>query len=757
MNDKNNSTERAELRNTLLSNGYRPLPLLDKGIRIKGWSRAEINQEWIDKYRRSGAYANTGIRCDDLIAFDIDVLDEAIADEIEAYVESAAGETDLCRVGHWPKRLLLYRAAGELPTKSARTARFVGDHMVELLCGHGRQFASFGVHPSGVNYEWLDGISPLDVPFELLPQVEAELAYKILDDCENIIAAHGLGIKTPSVRSGIAGMNEYDLAEDTDCLIDGNVITWRDLKGDLDKRGVFGDIRRDHGEFGDSSAIHFMLAKGSGEPCAHDFVMDCTHWDAPLSDMLAELLPAQPPIEENIFIDDGIADLIDNCVIISDATVRRLYDPLRPYPLAGFVQNHAHLQVPAPTKANPNKTIPFTDVWKKSSETLRADYAAMRPDFPDDDIMRIRTARVMNTYFPPLHDAKTGGTDTFHEFIGHLIPKRNEAEIYIDWLAAKVANPSYRMPGMVMVTPAYGTGRGTLCQIMGALLGTRYVVEIPFSQLVGSGGQSVFNEFLADALMVTVPEALEETEDRSKWLSRRLAYEQLKLVCDPVACESHIRRKYGRNSVEWIFASLFVSSNHLDALAIEPGDRRLIVLDNTERPLVEAGTLQDQIHAWRRVPGNIGALHAELFDRGQSITFDPYAMPPMTPAKERMIEAGQSDMDLLFEMFATQSPGAICTHSQWRGFANKMRFSAELDLPVGDRLDSALTAVMKQHGRRCEALSGGQLKVSGNPVRPWIIRDFDTWKGNSDLDEIRREILRNGAPGGEVLEFPPKV
>jgi len=157
------------------------------------------------------------------------------------------------------------------------------------------------------------------------------------------------------------------------------------------------------------------------------------------------------------------------------------------------------------------------------------------------------------------------------------------------------------------------------------------------------------------------------------------------------------------------------------------------------------------------VPGNIGALHAELFDRGQSITFDPYAMPPMTPAKERMIEAGQSDMDLLFEMFATQSPGAICTHSQWRGFANKMRFSAELDLPVGDRLDSALTAVMKQHGRRCEALSGGQLKVSGNPVRPWIIRDFDTWKGNSDLDEIRREILRNGAPGGEVLEFPPKV
>ena len=117
------SNKRHELRKQLLANGYRPLPLVDKGIRIPGWTRAEIDTEWIEQFRRSGAYQNTGIRCDDLIAFDIDVTDEDLADEIEDYIENTVGPTDLCRVGYWPKRLLLYRATVPCE-RSARTGKY---------------------------------------------------------------------------------------------------------------------------------------------------------------------------------------------------------------------------------------------------------------------------------------------------------------------------------------------------------------------------------------------------------------------------------------------------------------------------------------------------------------------------------------------------------------------------------------------------------------------------------------------------------
>ena len=759
--EKNHSTDRAELRNTLLSNGYRPLPLLDKGIRIKGWSRAEINQEWLDKYRRSGAYANTGIRCDDLITFDIDVLSEPFADEIEAFIEQEFGATELCRVGRWPKRLLVYRKieGAEDPSKSARTGRYEGDHMVELLCGHGRQFAAYGIHPgTGEPYYW-EGEDLLSVPYADVPQIELDAAYGVLEACDLILQGHGLTLVTPGVRSGFAGMNEYDLADDDECLIDGKTITWGDLKGELDKRGQFGNIRRDHGEFGDSSAVHFMLAKGSGEPCAHDFVMDCTHWEAPPSDLLAELLPEQP--DDSIFIPEDMQDLIKNCVILSDLTVRRVDDPVRVYPLAGFVRALKHLRAPHPNppKANPNQTIAFTDVWERSPETLRANYAAMRPDYPEDDILKLGSASVLNTYLPPDLPSEGGELRTFDDFMTHLVPKPDERDLFLDWWALKTLNPGYRMHAVLMVTPVYGTGRGTIAQIMELQFGDSYVQSVQLSDLIGGGSQAQYNEFLATSLMICVDETLEEKEDQQKWTARHLAYERLKIVCDPVARRMHVKRKYGRNSHEHVFASMYLNTNHVDALAIEPGDRRLIVLDNCETPLIEApADLYSRIHEWHADKRNIGALDRMLLERAERVTYDPFGMPPMTPAKERMIEAGQSDLDRVFEYMQETMPGDLVTPAQWRQFAHSARLALDADLPIGDKLDAALSAVIAKRGRRLEALgSGGQIKVAGRPVRPWIIRNFGQWKGNEDRDAMRAEILKNGDPGGAVIPFNAKT
>jgi len=759
---ENNSTHRSELRNKLLSNGYRPLPIADKGVFIKGWSRAEITVEWLKPHARNGRYSNTGIRCDDLLAFDIDVLDEELAQACEDYVERRAGVTDLCRIGQWPKRLLLYRLAGsDDGLRSGRTGEW-GGHMVELLTTNGRQFAAFGIHPGTKQpYTW-EGQSPADTPFDDLPDVNAEHAINILQGLDELLAATGLEKQRRAHVRGGDGESEYDLLPDTLVEYEGTRREWGDLAPTLTKAGGFGNLwRPEYDEWGDSNAVHFYLAAGSGEPCAHDFPNDCTHWESIWRPEFGELLPPPPDKRDNSFIPKDMSDLIENCVMLRDKTVRRLTHPMRVYPLEGFVRSMQHLQVadPNPPASNPNKMIPFTKLWERDAATLKADYAAMRPDHADDDLIELGDETIMNTYRPPNHGDMRGECDTFVDFIEHLIPAKKESGLFMQWLAHKVNNPGDRMHGMVMVTPTYGTGRGTLVQIMQKLFGVEYVNEVELCDLIGTGGQAQFNAFMADSLMVTVGEALEEREDISKWTARHVAYERLKVVCDPVSNRAHVRRKYGRNSTEQIFASLFISSNHTDALAIEPGDRRLIVLDNCEIPLVDAkGDLYHRIMAWQKNRANIACLSDALAELAGQLLYDAFGDPPMTPAKERMIDAGQSDVDRLFELFVEQASGDLATAAQWRHFAHGARVKYDLDLPSDpQRRDRALAMVMQQKARRIDALPATGIKVKGRPVRPWIIRNFGSWKTEKDNKKIRAEILRNGEPGGVVVELPPKV
>lgn len=756
---KNTSTQRQKLRNTLLKNGYIPLPLASKGVFIKGWSRAEIDTEWLDQYTRIGRYPDTGLRCDDLVAFDIDVLDEDLADECEVFVEQAAGPTELCRVGKWPKRLLLYRLdhLDRSLIRSGRTGNY-GGHMCELLTTHGRQFAAFGMHPSGAQYKW-QGDSPADVALPDVPGIEAEKALEILDGLDELLEATGFEkIRNAHTRNS-RGRNEWDLTPDTEVMVAGEVVKWGELAPTLTKEGEFGNLwRPEQGEWGDSDAVHFYLAHSSLEPCAHDFVNDCTHWEGLPWQELSELLPDPPDADDNQFVPAEIADMVSNCVLLKDKTIRRLDSPWRAYSLDGWRQSIKHLRVahPNPPRSNPNKTIEFFELWIQDPDTLRADYAALRPDHPGESVVQLGRERVMNTYRRPDH--VTGGEiETFAEFLKHLVPGEFERDLFIAWLGRKVAFPGERMHGMVMVTPAYGTGRGTLVQIMQRLFGMEYVNEVELADLIGQGGQSQYNAYLADSLIVTVGEALEERENMSKWAARHVAYERLKVVCDPVANRMHVRRKYGANSTEQIFASLFISSNHMDALAIEEGDRRLIVLDNCEVPLVNApSNLYARIHAWKDNPANIGEL-AEWLPLFAD-DYDGAGEPPMTPAKERMIEAGQSDVGRLFEIFVDQCEGDIVTPAQWRQFAHGARMQYDLDLPSDPtRRENALTVVVQQKARRIDVLPKVGIKMQGRPVRPWVIRNFGEWIGCSDTDSIRHEILKNGEPGGSnVVQLPSK-
>ena len=90
------------------------------------------------------------------------------------------------------------------------------------------------------------------------------------------------------------------------------------------------------------------------------------------------------------------------------------------------------------------------------------------------------------------------------------------------------------------VAEEFGSGRGTLFNILELLFGKKYVVPCSFAELTGaSSGSARFNARLADALFAVVNEAV--AEDGHQQAQRRLDYEALKNSIDP---SPTARRRY---------------------------------------------------------------------------------------------------------------------------------------------------------------------------------------------------------------------
>lgn len=744
MSEQHLSISRAQLRKKLLSNGYTPLPATGKGVFIPKWSTLEVTEDWLDTYARANRYRNTGLRCDGLIAFDIDVLDQDLADDIEDIVEQRIGPTELCRYGTYPKRLLLYRLEGELG-RSATTGKY-GDHRVDLLCGPGRQFIAYGRHPGGHDYEW-DDADPLQFPLHDLPACAHDVARETLTACEQCLIDSGLELVSNAYTREMA--SAFTLTPDTPIrLADGVETVWGDLRDQLDNKGLFGNVVRENGEFGDSDGVHFMLSANSKEPCAHDFVRGCTYWEYPVDAKQLAQLPPQPPTHGHMFMPQHYRDLLENWVILHDGTVRSVQRPGLSYRLAQFKETMEHRRMPDPNppKNNPNKTLRLVDAWLADPAAKRAHWCEMVPDslqtlIEDDSFIKL------NTYRPPQHPFDGGELYTFDEFMRHLIPERKERNLFLDWLAIKVVHPDYRLHAMLMATQTMGTGRGTLERIISALLGEQYTQQVPLEHFLGRSNQGVYNAYMADSLLVSIPEALEEGDDAMQYSARRSAYERLKILCDPSSTTMQIRRKFGGISQQRVYASVLIATNHPKALAIPEEDRRIIVLKNTDTPLKKApNNLMDRIIAWLADPANVGRLHRKLVRRVKQgkTQYDPFGMVPDTAARAHMIDAGKSDFDLAFEWVVDHAPGDVMTPKQLQNWITKGFVEMGLEQPDYRFIKPAIYRITMDRCARCLALNKSYIiKFRGVAERPWIIRNRDVWVSETLSNRVRDELDKN--------------
>jgi hypothetical protein len=169
------------------------------------------------------------------------------------------------------------------------------------------------------------------------------------------------------------------------------------------------------------------------------------------------------------------------------------------------------------------RTTSVVDAWMMHPQRLHIDKIQTRSDKPrptyEEDGLT-----VFNRYWPPAHPASGGEIETFKTFLARLIPDDTERTWFWNWLAHKVRKPFVPMVGVIMVAEEFGSGRGTLFDILGLLFGEDYVAPCTFGQLTGTSASARFNARLADALIAVVNEAVAEDghlQAHRGWTMRR--------------------------------------------------------------------------------------------------------------------------------------------------------------------------------------------------------------------------------------------
>lgn len=130
----------------------------DDGLwRGMDWLKHATTEPDLERWHDMGA--GVGIRTGEgLVALDIDTLVQDLADDITATAGIMLGDASACRIGRWPKRLILFRTSEPV---AYQRVKFEGG-LVELLSDD-RQFVAHGIHPvTGKPYDWPRGIPSYD-------------------------------------------------------------------------------------------------------------------------------------------------------------------------------------------------------------------------------------------------------------------------------------------------------------------------------------------------------------------------------------------------------------------------------------------------------------------------------------------------------------------------------------------------------------------------------------------------------------------
>ena len=174
----------------LFARGLPVIPVNGKIPAVKGWNTQAPSEEQVDVWATKHATDGVGIVCGHgaVAAIDLDLYDPDLSEEIArifGYLHAAP-----CRIGEWPKRMLLIRAPGL--QRKLLSASYRGPDgkvsRIEVL-SYGQQFVAAGIHP-GTKQPY-SGLDYASLSLAGLPEVPLDDLYFLIDTFEAKVSQRG--------------------------------------------------------------------------------------------------------------------------------------------------------------------------------------------------------------------------------------------------------------------------------------------------------------------------------------------------------------------------------------------------------------------------------------------------------------------------------------------------------------------------------------------------------------------------------------
>lgn len=233
----------------------------------------------------------------------------------------------------------------------------------------------------------------------------------------------------------------------------------------------------------------------------------------------------------------------------------------------------------------------------------------------------------------------------FAEHVEYLVPIEGERRRFMQWLAHMVQKPG-ELPHSYycLIARTHGIGRNWLASALTRVLPGYVTPSVDLGRLLSSG----FNGMLSQKLLAIVDEAHEVVEGGRKYenakVLRRIITEEYRRV-NPKYAPEHTEK----NCLRWL-----MFSNYEDPLPIEDEDRRGIFIENPSIAREEAYYVR--LYAKLDDPAFIASVrhHLQTLDIRD---FNPGERAPRNEMKQRVIDAGKSELDRAVEAFISAWPG----------------------------------------------------------------------------------------------------
>lgn len=778
-----------DLRRQLLRNGYTPLPNRDKRCFLEHWPTVQVTDDVIHGWRRQSRFKATGIRVDNgLAVIDVDIDGgEALAKELYAAIWNGRDGEPLVRYGKGSKEAWFLRTPepfGRIHSRSFMKPGGQPDdpaHRVEIFGGLSpRQFGSFGAHTidddtgeTKLEYRWDSSGDPSNVPLADLPSIGRDDLFKIVDRMEAILLAHKYEPILASTKGADDAERLYDLTPDMQFdLNTGDTVSLYQLR-DLARRQE--GLRCSAGWLEGPSAKRrdrcIVGLSRTGNLTVWESASGVTHMEAEAKprDFEKALEEAKARIAELKALDRDRIKQMDPMEIAAGKALRQY--AFCPYQTRAVVPVHAcdveeGMALPAfrsfmlpwsEVEVGPRggeKRINPADVWLVAKDRLNVAGIRLRPDQPRP-LFTEHDRQFVNAYAPPVFTETGGNVDGALDLLEQLLPNPIERHWFMDWLAYKFRHPGVPGPAVIMVARSFGTGRGTLGELLRRLFGQQYVKLLPFDNFTGQNYQSQYTEWRASSLVVVVTESSDTGESKSVYRTKKNIYEHVKELAEPRATVVRIIAKGEKAYDALVCCSCIIATNNPDAIPLPADDRRFAVLSNGE-PRDEA--FWYRINAWMDDRANIAAF-ADLLRERDIGGYNPYAVPLKTNAKEAMADLSRSDLDRALDIVLDGFNGECLVLAQVEAGVRQIENQFGFNYP--DRWPPALRrdALRRLH-RVGERNGSNWLPTIGDQRLPVYAKTqalAEKWtKGNPA--GLRAEVMKNGSPTatglpGNVVAF----